>query len=109
MADAPAAVSTDRADRVADALAGARGRHAARHRPRQRPLADGLHRQQRAPRSSGATGSRRFVTDFRYLTQSAEQVDPAWEREIAVDLLAGVVKGLPGSGELRARPSTTPT
>jgi Xaa-Pro aminopeptidase len=41
------------------------------------------------------------VTDFRYLTQSAEEVDPAWEREIAVDLLAGVVKGLPGSGELR--------
>ena len=49
----------------------------------------------------GRDGSRRFVTDFRYLTQSAEQVDPAWEREIAVDLLAGVVKGLPGSGELR--------
>jgi Xaa-Pro aminopeptidase len=49
----------------------------------------------------GREGSRRFVTDFRYLTQSAEEVDPAWEREIAVDLLAGVVKGLPGSGELR--------
>jgi Xaa-Pro aminopeptidase len=49
----------------------------------------------------GREGSRRFVTDFRYLTQSAEEVDPAWEREIAVDLLAGVVKGLPSSGELR--------
>jgi Xaa-Pro aminopeptidase len=49
----------------------------------------------------GREGSRRFVTDFRYLTQSADEVDPAWEREIAVDLLAGVVKGLPGSGELR--------
>ena len=49
----------------------------------------------------GREGARRFVTDFRYLTQSAEEVDPAWEREIAVDLLAGVVKGLPGSGELR--------
>jgi Xaa-Pro aminopeptidase len=49
----------------------------------------------------GREGRRRFVTDFRYLTQSAEEVDPAWEREIAVDLLAGVVKGLPGSGELR--------
>jgi Xaa-Pro aminopeptidase len=45
-------------------------------------------------------GSRRFVTDFRYLTQSAEQLDPAWAREIAVDLLAGVAKGLP-SGSAR--------
>jgi Xaa-Pro aminopeptidase len=49
----------------------------------------------------GREGTRRFVTDFRYLTQSAEQLDPAWEREIAVDLLAGVVKGLPGAGEQR--------
>jgi Xaa-Pro aminopeptidase len=49
----------------------------------------------------GREGTRRFVTDFRYLTQSAEQLDPAWEREIAIDLLAGVVKGLPGSGEVR--------
>jgi Xaa-Pro aminopeptidase len=49
----------------------------------------------------GADGERRFVTDFRYLTQSAEQLDPVWEREISVDLLAGVVKGLPGTGELR--------
>jgi Xaa-Pro aminopeptidase len=49
----------------------------------------------------GRDGTRRFVTDFRYLTQSAEQLDPAWEREIAVDLLAGIVKRLPGSGDLR--------
>ena len=49
----------------------------------------------------GPGDQRLFLTDFRYLTQSAEEVDPAWEREIAVDLLAGVVKGLPGSGELR--------
>src|SRR5690349_20327929 len=49
----------------------------------------------------GADGARRFVTDFRYLTQSADQLDPVWEREISVDLLAGVVKGLPGTGELR--------
>ncbi len=40
----------------------------------------------------GRDGTRRFVTDFRYLTQSAEELDPAWERELAVDLLAGVVK-----------------
>ncbi|MGH2942970.1 MAG: M24 family metallopeptidase [Solirubrobacteraceae bacterium] len=37
----------------------------------------------------------RFVTDFRYLTQSAEQLDPEWEREIATDLLKRVVQGLP--------------
>ncbi|HEU4977639.1 MAG TPA: Xaa-Pro peptidase family protein [Solirubrobacteraceae bacterium] len=43
-------------------------------------------------------GVRRFVTDFRYLTQSAEQVDDSWEREIAPDLLAQVAKGLPQEG-----------
>ena len=32
--------------------------------------------------------ARRFVTDFRYLTQIAEQLDREWEREIATDLLA---------------------
>ena len=37
----------------------------------------------------------RFVTDFRYLTQSAAQLDPSWDREIATDLLARVVEGLP--------------
>lgn len=42
----------------------------------------------------------RFVTDFRYLTQAAEQIDAAWEREIATDLLARVVEGLP-DGPLR--------
>jgi Xaa-Pro aminopeptidase len=49
----------------------------------------------------GADGTRRFVTDFRYLTQSAEQLDDSWAREIATDLLEGVVKHLPGEGELR--------
>jgi Xaa-Pro aminopeptidase len=37
----------------------------------------------------------RFITDFRYLTQSAEQLDPEWEREIATDLLKRAVEGLP--------------
>jgi len=41
------------------------------------------------------TAAPRFVTDFRYLTQSAEQLDPEWEREIATDLLKRVVEGLP--------------
>lgn len=46
-------------------------------------------------------GTRTFVTDFRYLSQSAEQV-PDFEREIAqADLLAGVAKTLPERGPLR--------
>ncbi len=40
-------------------------------------------------------GLRRFVTDFRYLTQSAEQLDAAWERQIAQDLLERAVQRLP--------------
>ena len=45
-------------------------------------------------------GGPRFVTDFRYLTQSAEQLDPAWRREISTDLLKGVAATL-GDGPLR--------
>jgi Xaa-Pro aminopeptidase len=100
MADAPAMVSTDRADGVADAL---------EEREADMLLVTDLVNVRwltgftgsNAAAVVGREGSRRFVTDFRYLTQSAEEVDPAWEREIAVDLLAGAVKGLPGSGELR--------
>ena len=100
MTDAPAVVSTDRADRVAEAL---------EEREADMLLVSDLVNVRwltgftgsNAAVVVGREGSRRFVTDFRYLTQSAEEVDPAWEREIAVDLLAGVVKGLPGSGELR--------
>jgi Xaa-Pro aminopeptidase len=44
---------------------------------------------------------RRFITDFRYLTQSADQVGDDWKREIAADLLAGVVAQLPQEGTLR--------
>jgi Xaa-Pro aminopeptidase len=44
-------------------------------------------------------GALRFLTDFRYLTQSAEQIAPAWEREIETDLLkraiAGIAEGTP--------------
>ena len=40
-------------------------------------------------------GHTRFITDFRYLTQSAEQLDAEWEREIATDLLKRAVEGLP--------------
>jgi Xaa-Pro aminopeptidase len=99
MSDVPVAVSTDRADRVADAL---------QEREADMLLVTDLINVRwltgftgsNAAAVVGREGSRRFVTDFRYLTQSADEVDPAWEREIAVDLLAGVVKGLPGSGDL---------
>jgi len=43
---------------------------------------------------------RRFVTDFRYLTQAADQLDAEWEREISSDLLKRLVDGLP-AGPLR--------
>ncbi|HEV7808278.1 MAG TPA: Xaa-Pro peptidase family protein [Solirubrobacteraceae bacterium] len=48
----------------------------------------------------GAT-QRRFVTDFRYLTQAAEQLDEVWEREIATELLRRAVEGLPADQPLR--------
>ena len=44
---------------------------------------------------------RRFLTDFRYLTQSAEEVGEEWEREIAPDLLAQAAKGFPQEGAHR--------
>ncbi len=43
----------------------------------------------------------RFITDFRYLTQSAEQLDPAWEQEIETDLLKRVVEGIPAAAPYR--------
>src|SRR6476646_6565538 len=49
----------------------------------------------------GVDGTRRFVTDFRYLTQSAEQLDDSWSREISSDLLEGIARQLPDEGELR--------
>ena len=41
-------------------------------------------------------GVRRFVTDFRYVTQAAEQVGEAFEREIHQDLLEQVAEPLAG-------------
>jgi Xaa-Pro aminopeptidase len=49
----------------------------------------------------GVDGTRRFVTDFRYLTQSAEELDESWTREISTDLLDGVARQLPGEGALK--------
>jgi Xaa-Pro aminopeptidase len=43
----------------------------------------------------GRDGLRRFLTDFRYLTQSADEVDAAYEREIGQDLLEMAVQRVP--------------
>jgi Xaa-Pro aminopeptidase len=43
----------------------------------------------------GRDGLRRFLTDFRYLTQSAVQVPDVWTREIGRDLLELAVQRLP--------------
>jgi Xaa-Pro aminopeptidase len=45
---------------------------------------------------------RAFVTDFRYVEQAAEEVDPAFDRRTAsVDLLESIKDALPAAGELR--------
>ena len=43
----------------------------------------------------------RFLTDFRYLTQAAEQLDAIWAREISTELLRPAVEGLPAKRPLR--------
>ena len=43
----------------------------------------------------------RFITDFRYLTQSAEQLAPEWEREIETDLLRRAIAGIPSERPCR--------
>ena len=45
--------------------------------------------------------TRRFLTDFRYLSQSEEQLDGSWQREIVQDLLESAVGGLPTEGAVR--------
>jgi len=46
-------------------------------------------------------GTPRFVTDFRYLTQAAEQLDELWLREISTELLRRAAEGLPTGRPLR--------
>ncbi len=48
----------------------------------------------------GADGLRHFVTDFRYLSQSAEQLGAGWERHIVPDLAAAVPALLGGATRL---------
>jgi Xaa-Pro aminopeptidase len=42
----------------------------------------------------GPSDQRLFLTDFRYLTQSAEQLDAGWRREIAPEILPAAAKAL---------------
>ena len=49
---------------------------------------------------AGPDGIRVFLTDFRYLTQSAEQVPEGWAKDIAQELLPAVHERLP-EGPLR--------
>jgi Xaa-Pro aminopeptidase len=53
-----------------------------------------------APSDAGGLAGPRFFTDFRYATQSAEQVPPAYTREIVSggDLLDAVAATLAGAG-----------
>ncbi|UUY02626.1 Xaa-Pro peptidase family protein [Svornostia abyssi] len=46
-------------------------------------------------------GRRAFITDFRYLTQAADQVGDAWEHRIAPDLLARAAEELRDAAPLR--------
>lgn len=46
-------------------------------------------------------GRRTFITDFRYLTQAADQVGEAWEHRIAPDLLVRVADELRDAAPLR--------
>jgi Xaa-Pro aminopeptidase len=46
----------------------------------------------------GADGERRFVTDFRYLSQAATEVGDGWEREITQELIPRVAERLPAGG-----------
>lgn len=44
---------------------------------------------------AGEEGARVFLTDFRYLVQSAEELDELWDRDIVPELLAGVAARVP--------------
>jgi Xaa-Pro aminopeptidase len=50
---------------------------------------------------AGPDGVRIFLTDFRYLTQAAEQVPEAWAKDIAQELLPAVGERLPEGDALR--------
>jgi len=43
---------------------------------------------------TGDDGARRFLTDFRYLSQIEDQLDAAWDRDIRPDLLAAAAEAL---------------
>jgi Xaa-Pro aminopeptidase len=45
-------------------------------------------------------GTRRFITDFRYLSQAADEVGDGWEHEIATAVLDRAIEGLPEGARL---------
>ena len=100
---AGAAVERDARGATGRRAARARARRADRRRRREPPLPDRLHRQQRAGAGRAADGGswRRFLTDFRYETQSAEEVDGAFEREIVAGELLDAARGRAGSRDGR--------
>jgi Xaa-Pro aminopeptidase len=48
----------------------------------------------------GPGDQRLFLTDFRYLTQSGEQVDAGWKREIAPEILQAATAFVGGDGDV---------
>jgi Xaa-Pro aminopeptidase len=97
MAEGSVAVGTDRADRLADALT---------EREADLLLVTDLVNLRWLTGFTGSSGAavvgregtRRFVTDFRYLTQSAEQLDAGWRREIAPEILQASASFVGGDG-----------
>lgn len=49
----------------------------------------------------GTDGTRRFLTDFRYLSQVETQIDPGWARDIRQDLLLAALEELDEGSTLR--------
>jgi Xaa-Pro aminopeptidase len=50
---------------------------------------------------AGDYAERRFITDFRYLTQAADQVDSTWEREVTQEMIPRLAERLPVDHALR--------
>ena len=75
----------------------------------QPPLPDRLHRVERPGAGRPATGDRRFLTDFRYETQAAEQVAGEFAREIVtgelLDALAAACRPGGSASTTRRRAS----
>src|SRR5947199_8934621 len=99
MSASPTTTTTSRADRFEQALA---------EQQADAILGTGLPNVRYLTGYSGSNGltvvgpgRRVFVTDFRYLTQSEAEVDPAFERRIATQELVGDLPEILGTEEIR--------